>query len=230
MSSSTEDLVRDLFAADAAAAPDPADLSDRVLRRVCRRRWAQGACAVGAAVAVTVGGVLVAGAGQAHPRPMVALPAVTRGASAPPASQSAVLVPPPASALPGRVADSCAVAYSPAAVAHSGFAFDGTVVGIGPARSNRPGVELPLAGVTFSVHQWFRGGRETVVVVDLGKAGAQHQDSESTFPPYALGTRLLVAGAPRWGGRPLDSAIAWSCGFTRPFDPTTAAAWAAATR
>jgi hypothetical protein len=181
--------------------------------------------------AVVAGGVVIVGSGQAHPRPMVALPAVTSPATAPATAPSAV--PDPSGAASddsNSVADSCVRGYSPAALAGTGFAFDGIVLATGAARSNRPGVELPLAGVTFSVHQWFRGGRAAIVVVDLPEAGAQDQISDSSFPSYRLGTRLLVAGAPRWGGQGLDAAIAWSCGFTRPYDPQTAAAWAAATR
>jgi hypothetical protein len=120
-------------------------------------------------------------------------------------------------------------AYSPGAVAGAPFAFDGTVLAIGSARSNRPGVELPLSGVTFRVHRWFRGGQGSTVVVDLDAMRRPNTVSEPSVAPYGVGTRLLVSGAPRWGGRPTDAAIAWPCGFTRPYDARTAAAWAAAT-
>lgn len=52
---------------------------------------------------------------------------------------------------------------------------------------------------------------------------------DSAVTAYGVGTRLLVSGGPRWGGPPLRDAIAWGCGFTRYYDPQTAADWAAAT-
>jgi hypothetical protein len=119
-------------------------------------------------------------------------------------------------------------AYSPEAVAGRGFAFDGTVTEIGPAGSNRPGVELDLSAVTFRVHTWFRGGTGDTVTVDMDSPGLV-SSAGPAVPPYDVGTRLLVSGEPRWGGAPLDDPIAWSCGFTRPYDPRTAAEWAAAT-
>lgn len=39
---------------------------------------------------------------------------------------------------------------------------------------------------------------------------------------YGLGSRLLVSGQPRWGGNALKFPIAWSCGFTRYHDPSSA--------
>jgi hypothetical protein len=36
------------------------------------------------------------------------------------------------------------------------------------------------------------------------------------------GQRLLVSGEPRWGGEPLDDAIAWECGFTTSFTDAAA--------
>jgi hypothetical protein len=232
MSDRTEDLVREVFAADAAAAPEPAALTDLVVRRVRRRRRVQAAGAVVAAAAA-VGAVLMAGPWQSGPRPLAALPAVTSAATA----SSTVPAPVTPPGRPGEpsgggssLSDSCVAAYSPAAVAGAPFAFDGTVLAIGSARSNRPGVELPLSGVTFRVHQWFRGGHGSTVVVDLDTVRPPNVLSEPSVAPYRVGTRLLVSGAPRWGGRPLDAAIAWPCGFTRPYDAQTAAAWAAATR
>ena len=171
MSSSTEDLLRELFAADAAAAPEPASLTDLVVRRVHRRRLVQAAGAAVAA-AVAVGAVLMAGPWQSGPRPLAALPAVTSAAVAPPTVPAPVtptVRPGGASGGGSSLSNSCVEAYSPAAVAGRAFAFDGTVLAIGPARSNRPGVELPLSGVTFSVHRWFRGGTGSTVIVDLDR-------------------------------------------------------------
>jgi hypothetical protein len=42
------------------------------------------------------------------------------------------------------------------------------------------------------------------------------------------GDRLLVAGVPRWGGDPLEDAIAWDRGFTGIYSPARASEWRAA--
>lgn len=110
-------------------------------------------------------------------------------------------------------------------MARRSFAFDGTVVAIGPALSNRAtpplagqplaGPPLPLAGVTFRVNTWFRGGTGPTVTVDMQAPATVSSDP---LPAYGVGTRLLVSGEPRWGGAPLNAAIAWGRGFTRPSD------------
>jgi hypothetical protein len=67
--------------------------------------------------------------------------------------------------------------------------------------------------VTFEVREWFAGGTGEEVTVDL-----------STRP--SPGTRLLVAGAARWGGQPLDAPVSWQpCGFVRYFAPGVADDW-----
>jgi hypothetical protein len=117
--------------------------------------------------------------------------------------------------------------YSLTAVARRAFAFDGTVVEIGPARTNRAGAELPLVAVTFHVNQWFHGGSSASVTVDMTQPitnGARAPIDEAA-PSYGVGTRLLVSGQPRWGGAPLDDPIAWGCGFTRYHDTDTAGLW-----
>jgi len=65
--------------------------------------------------------------------------------------------------------------------------------------------------------------------VDMDAPQPTNSSADPSVPAYEVGTRLLVSGAPRWGGAPLDAAIAWPCGFTRSYDPQTAAEWAAAT-
>ena len=68
--------------------------------------------------------------------------------------------------------------------------------------------------VEFKVHEWFTGGVDPTAVV---------------WVPANLmpGDRLLVSGEPRWGGAPLDDAIAWlGCGgFTTPYSAETAQVW-----
>jgi hypothetical protein len=120
-------------------------------------------------------------------------------------------------------------AYSPAGVAGRGFAFDGTVEQIGPGQSDRAGAgRLGYAGVTFAVHEWFVGGSADSVTVDMPPPSEQVTLDESP-PSYQVGDRLLVSGEPRWGGAPLEDAIAWGCGFTRTYDAGIAKEWLAAT-
>jgi hypothetical protein len=133
----------------------------------------------------------------------------------------------PSGPLPEDGLKSCVEAYQPATVAHRAFAFDGVVVDIGPAHSNRSGLGyLDLAGVTFAVGEWFFGGTGPTVTIDMDPplAGAQYGPAEF-FHSYGIGSRLLVSGEPRWGGSPLNAPIAWSCGFTRYYDQQTAQSW-----
>lgn len=120
--------------------------------------------------------------------------------------------------------------YTPAAVAGRGFAFDGTVVEIGPGTSNKPGRgQLDTVAVTFKVNEWWRGGSGSTVTIDMGPPAAPSAHAE-TGAAYGVGTRLLVSGEARWGGKPLDDPIAWGCGFTRYHDTQTAEAWRNAAR
>lgn len=124
---------------------------------------------------------------------------------------------------------SCVEAYTPSAIAGRGFAFDGTVERVGDGQSDRAGTgRLNYAGVTFAVHAWFVGGSASSVIVDMPPLSEQTSLGESP-PSYHIGSRLLVSGEPRWGGSPLEDAIAWGCGFTRNYDADTANEWFAAT-
>lgn len=55
-------------------------------------------------------------------------------------------------------------------------------------------------------------------------------DSQLGDVPTATdtGARLLVTGEPRWGGEPLDDAVAWGCGFTQPWTSSAAEQWSTA--
>lgn len=220
--------LRDLFEADAAAAPSPAGLAEAARRKArhqahVRRIALLGAIGTVAAVAVAV--------------PMLNRTA----AEAPPLARTEVAGSVPAGKagqpLPEDGSASCVRGYSPQAIAqYADFAFDGTVTAIGRSTSNRTDEgDLPdLVGVTLHVNEWFKGGRASNIVVDMpGPSGATFTDDGEGAPVYAVGTRLLVSGAARWGGTdPLKDAIAWwGCGgFTRYYSPGTAAAWAAAIR
>ncbi len=129
-------------------------------------------------------------------------------------------------ALPGNELASCAHSYSPRQVADEPFAFDGTVTRM------REHPRFGDEAVTFAVNEWFRGGIEATVTVDMGPPGPRVRMSEYPLAgrSYGVGTRLLVSGYPRWGGPPLRHAVATGCGLTRYYDPNTAGAWRSATR
>ncbi|MFG1913466.1 hypothetical protein [Micromonospora sp. NPDC048898] len=129
--------------------------------------------------------------------------------------------------LPDGGAASCTERSTPEAIAGRAFAFDGVVVNIGPAQSNRSGIgKLDLVGVTFAVVEWFSGGTAANVAVDMAPPmTGTHDPTAETFSSYAIGSRLLVSGEPRQGGSALDNAIAWGCGFTRYYDQPAAQSW-----
>lgn len=133
-------------------------------------------------------------------------------------------------ALPDGGAASCVESYAPRAVARRAFAFDGIVVAVGPSVSDRGDeADLALPGVTFEVQQWYSGGEADTVTVDLQSPTTGSAEPADPGYAYGIGSRLLVSGEARWGGSPLDAAIAWGCGFSRYWDPATAAAWQDAT-
>lgn len=124
----------------------------------------------------------------------------------------------------GGATASCVEGYSTATVGNRAFAFDGTVVAVGPGGTDVSGKgSLDTVAVRFRVHEWFEGGTDETVTVDLMSPTSDLAGDET--PAYEDGTRLLVSGEPRWGGPPLHHAIAWSCGFTRYYEATVADAW-----
>ena len=125
--------------------------------------------------------------------------------------------------LPDGGAASCVEPYSLETLRNRDFAFDGTVVRMGPSVSDRgDDGDLNLAGITFEVREWFVGGDADEVTVDLQAVGEGIAEDDL---PFRVGTRLLVSGEPRWGGEPMASPIAWGCGFSRYYDEETAKAW-----
>lgn len=215
----------ELLADGVRVGPAPVDDLIRAGRSAQRRRrHLRGLGAAAATILVLGGGV------GAHELTTDGAPAVNVVAAGPSPTPATDLKNPTSELsgpLPDGGAASCVEEYTPTAVAHRAFAFDGVVVGIGPAHSNRSGTGyLDLVGVTFAVRAWFSGGTGPNVTVDMDPpvAGAQYGLAES-FHSYGVGSRLLVAGEPRWGGAPLTAPIAWSCGFTRYYDPQTAESW-----
>lgn len=124
---------------------------------------------------------------------------------------------------PGTVEGSCVKEYTPNAVSERAFAFDGTVARIAPEHKDiaRSGT----SPVTFTVNEWFRGGSGSTVIVDVPRSVSPMTSTGESVPEYDVGDRLLVSGEPRFGGAATDDAIAWGCGFTRPFETDTAGEW-----
>ncbi len=213
---STEQQLRDLFAADASAAPGPEGLQVAVLGRVRRRRRRNLGLALSGAMGLALAAVLV-------------VPGLTGDAPTGRWPTAASSVPPGMAGqpVPGGESASCAYEYSPRVIAeHATFALDATVVAIGRPQSTTPGLGPPagLVGVTLAVHQWFRGGDQATVIIDMPAPATATQGTESQgAPDYGIGTRLLVSGV----NDPAATAIAWwGCGgFTRYYSPDVAAAW-----
>lgn len=230
MTSSTEDQLRDLFAAEAAAAPEPLGLADGARRKVRHRRRVHLAwTAVVVGVVLGMSAATATGLSQRSRHEATAAPSPSTGQAALPRAQ-ATAGPAPQGAVPVGAAADCVEMYSPAALADTAFAFDGTVTGIGPASSRRAGAAFPLVGVTFHVNEWFRGGSSGTVTVDWYPPHQGNSNTDPSLASYGVGSRMLVSGGPRWSKAPLESPIAWTCGFTRYYDPQTAAEWAAALR
>ena len=212
MTEQLEQHLRDVLVEDADRAPEGGDLHAGAMRRVRRYRGVRLLAAAGCIAAVTSVAVLASplfGSGDGTVQP-----------SARSTGRSALST--PRGALPEGTEASCASEYTTTTLAGQAFAFDGTVTAIGPPQTNRDGGGvLPLVAASFAVHEWFRGGNGQTVTVDI----AQPRSTEDAPPTYAVGTRLLVSGQPRWGGAPLDDPIAWGCGFTRYYDPATASIW-----
>ena len=158
---------------------------------------------------------------------------VTPAAEGPQAPASQQVVSPQPTLRTGPVGDngadaSCVEGYNANTIGNRAFAFDGTIITIGPGGTNKADKgTLDTAAVTFQVNEWFKGGKGTTVTVDF--ESSTNNAAGNDTPAYEHGTRLLVSGEPRWGGEPLTDAISWSCGFTRYYEPAVADEWRQAT-
>lgn len=125
--------------------------------------------------------------------------------------------------LPSNVIADCVEGYDLTTLKHRAFAFDGTVSNMSAMLPPTDGSGTPneYLTVTFTVNEWFRGGDQSTVTLDMIRPLVSPDQEIS----YGVGTRLLVSGAPRFGGSPLQAAIAFECGFTRYYDKDTAALW-----
>ena len=131
---------------------------------------------------------------------------------------------PPSEPLAMGGAASCVEEYSPTNLTNRAFAFDGTVIAI------RGATDPDLAGwmveVDFEVNEWFRAGDdEPTATVDMFDPGTLTSVDQTGLDTWTVGSRLLITGEPRWGGDPLDNAVAWYCGFSRTYNPDVAATW-----
>ncbi len=128
---------------------------------------------------------------------------------------------------PGLSSASCVEQYDRATLKNRAFAFDGTVSRLAPMPPTADGsAALPgYSAVTFKVHEWFRGGDQATVTVDMMSPQSAGAVSSVEGLAYGVGSRLLVSGEPRYGGSPLNAPIAWGCGFTRTYDRSTAETW-----
>ena len=77
-----------------------------------------------------------------------------------------------------------------------------------------------MATGTFKVNQWYRGGTLSTITLH-GASTLRAVTSAGRITKLEPGTRLLVAG---------DGGFAWSCGYTRAYDASTATKWRQATR
>lgn len=127
---------------------------------------------------------------------------------------------------PAGAAYSCVETYSAETLVRRSFAFDGTVLATEVRTDPRlPEGEGKVPWVTFEVNRWFRGGSVSEVGVWIEVLNTETSAGIIRAVP---GTRLLVAGEPRWGGDPLEDPVAWPCGFTQPWTAETADEWQAA--
>jgi hypothetical protein len=125
------------------------------------------------------------------------------------------------------IAASCVEVYSPETLVNRSFAFDGTVTSIETRTDPKlPAGERETPWVEFDVNRWFLGGSPETVGIWMD---ALNVETSVGTVSAEVGTRLLVAGEPRWGGEPLDDPLAWTCGFTQPWTEEAAAEWEAAT-
>lgn len=218
--STLEDTLRSAFAEDAQAAPDGTDVARRVIERTRRRtRARRAAITVGLVAAATATIVVVPSTldGDGGDRSTTASPSSTSPTTPTEPTEGTSRGGP----LPGSAAR-CVEQYSPREVMDRAFAFDGTVAAIGPGNTDRGDEgDLGYAGVTFEVHEWFRGGGTPTITIDLEPPDAAGEGR----PAYDVGTRLLVSGEHRWGGSTDADLLGWGCGFTRYHDPVTAEAW-----
>jgi hypothetical protein len=219
MNTEIDDRFRQLVTELADTAPEPLEWSQIALRLAADPVPARSRRPVALAAA---GAVVVVGAGLAA----AALLDDDLGSGSRRAVEDdspVVTTGEPSAALGAGTAARCVEQYDLTTLANRDFAFDGTVTAIGtePVGERDPESD-PYVEVTFDVLEWFAPeGPDTVIVEMLPP---DLRTSEGSVE-YAVGSRLLITGEPRWGGATFDSPVAWYCGFSRTYDEATATAW-----
>lgn len=115
------------------------------------------------------------------------------------------------------IAASCVSGYTKEGLAERSWAFDGTVIALSTGKDSHIG---GVATATFAVNHWFKGGSNKEVTIEY-----EQGPLSELAPAAATDTRLLVTGEPRWGGAPLEDAVAWGCGYTQAWTPSAAEQW-----
>jgi hypothetical protein len=177
-----------------------------------RPRWYLTIAAAVAALALLVGGL----AWAARDPSSTATPIAPRGSNDPLVADTTTSI----ASTPQSDA-SCALVYGVDTLRQRSWAFDGTVTAISEGRDSRLGA-VPVA--IFDVHRWYKGGSGTEVTVQIGERVPQGNVVADDIAT-GVGSRLLVTGESRWGGEPLDDAIAWGCGFTQPWSEAAERDW-----
>lgn len=215
MTDNVENELRRIFADDAERAPVSESLALDVSRKVRRNRRVRAAWTAGSLVAAASVAIAVIGGGETPGsqggRDQIAASDVIQGSGP----------------LPGNGAGRCVEDYTASAAIGRSFAFDGTVAKIDPGDNEQASGYLGLVSVTFAVNEWFVGGSGDTVTISMMPPDPANGQSQDSAAIYEVGTRLLVSGEPRWGGAPLEDAVAWGCDFTRYYDQATADAWRA---
>ena len=201
---STEEQIKELFAADAAAAPAATGLLDGTMRRVRRRRRQQAAWVAAGCVGALAAAVVVA-PGLSRSEPVVIAGPTSSAPSAAPLAPVGT-VPPGVAGQPlgaAYFAGTAACAMIPGA---ERFALDGAVVAVAPS----PAGDIRLAGrplsaggsrvadVTVHVNEWLVGGdpASDTVVLRMTAPGQSGTDGigRAGLATYEAGTRLLISG------------------------------------
>jgi hypothetical protein len=91
-------------------------------------------------------------------------------------------------------------------ITNRAFAVDGTIAHV--ADGSVDPRSFAYVDVTFDVHEWFRGGGTTRVIIQMNLPVGEPSVGDRYDGYYKTSDRLPVMGAVRWGGEPLDNAIA----------------------
>ena len=116
---------------------------------------------------------------------------------------------------------SCATSFTSATLAARSWAFDGTLTRTATGHDSHLG---PIPVATFRVKHWFKGGSAATATVEWDAIST----GEGADLGGGRGSRHLVSGEPRWGGKALSDPVAWGCGFTQRWSLDAAHAWKAA--